>query len=74
MGKNRGLPLKGILNFFQKNPQVKVINIIPWDIDKPCQNEDEEENKFTEEEIFLLEKFHLKAPHVTLIGINFIDN
>ena len=75
MSKNRGLPLKGILNFFQKNPQVKVINIIPWDIENPDENEDEEEeeNKFNEEEIFLLEKFHLKAPNVTLIGINFID-
>ena len=72
MSKNRGLPLKGILNFFQKNPQVKVINIIPWDISNSCENEDDE-NKFTEEEIFLLEKFHLKAPNVLLLGINFID-
>ena len=68
MSKNEGLPMKGILNFFQKNPQVKKINIIPWDREK------EKENKFTEEQIFLLEKFHLKAPQVTLQGITFIDN
>ena len=67
MSKNEGLPMKGILNFFQKNPQVKKINIIPWDREK------EKENKFTEEQIFLLEKFHLKAPQVVLQGINFID-
>ena len=71
MSKNEGLPLKGILNFFQKNPQVKKINIIPWDREN---DDDNEENKFSEEEIFLLEKFHLKAPKVILQGINFIDN
>ena len=79
ISKNGGLPLKGVLNFFQKNPQVKKLNIIPWDIENKNNddNQDEEENKenkFTEEEIFLLEKFHLKAPHVILVGINFIDN
>ena len=71
MSKNEGLPLKGILNFFLKNPQVKKINIIPWDREN---EEDNEESKFSEEEIFLLEKFHLKAPNVILEGINFIDN
>lgn len=71
MSKNEGLPLKGILNFFQKNPQVKKLNIIPWDRDK--EEENEENNKFSDAEIFLLEKFHIKAPHVTLQGIKFID-
>lgn len=69
MSKNEGLPLKGILNFFQKNPQVKKLNIIPWD----RENDENEENKFSEQEIFLLEKFHLKAPNVDLQGIKFID-
>ena len=68
LNKNEGLPLKGILNFFQKNPQVKKISIIPWDRSK------DEENEFSEEQIYLLEKFHIKAPHVTLQGINIIDN
>ena len=67
LSKNEGLPLKGILNFFQKNPQVKKINIIPWDREK------DEENEFSEEQIYLLEKFHIKAPHVALQGINIID-
>ena len=67
LSKNEGLPMKGILNFFQKNPQVKKINIIPWDREK------DEENEFSEEQIYLLEKFHIKAPHVVLQGINIID-
>ena len=67
LSKNEGLPMKGILNFFQKNPQVKKLNIIPWDRAK------NEENEFSEEQIYLLEKFHIKAPHVVLQGINIID-
>ena len=67
LSKNEGLPMKGILNFFQKNPQVKKINIIPWD------RANDEENGFSEEQIYLLEKFHIKAPHVVLQGINIID-
>ena len=51
----------------KKNPQVKKINIIPWDRAK------NEENEFSEEQIYLLEKFHIKAPHVVLQGINIID-
>ena len=75
MSKNEGLPLKGILNFLQKNPQVKKINIIPWDRDKEEEDDDENKKKhFNEKEIFLLEKFHLKAPNIILEGINFIDN
>ena len=74
MSKNEGLPLKGILNFFQKNPQVKKINIIPWDREKAEEDEEkQEEKKFNENEIFLLEKFHLKTPNIILEGINFID-
>ena len=73
MSKNEGLPLKGLLNFFQKNPQIKKINIIPWDRENE-DVEENEENKFTEKEIFLLEKFHLKVPNVILEGINFIDS
>ena len=76
MSKNEGLPLKGILNFLLKNPQVKKINIIPWDREKEEEDDEEENGKkqFNEKEIFLLEKFHLKAPNIILEGINFIDN
>ena len=67
LNMNEGLPLKGILNFFLKNPQVKEISIIPWDIEK-------EKKEFTEEQIHSLEKFHMKAPGVELKGIKFIED
>jgi Ran GTPase-activating protein (RanGAP) involved in mRNA processing and transport len=38
LNMNSGLPLKGILNFFLKNLQVKEISIIPWDIEKEQDN------------------------------------
>ena len=66
IGRNADLPLKGVLNFFQKKKHIKKINIIPW--------KNRSENKFTEEENFLLERFHLKAPDVILEGINFISS
>ena len=66
---NSGLPLKGILNFFLKNPQVKEISIIPWDIE-----DDDGENQFNEEQLYALEKFHLKAPNVVIKGIRFIES
>jgi len=34
LNMNAGLPLKGILNFFLKNPHVKELSIIPWDVNK----------------------------------------
>ena len=63
---NLGLPIKGILNFFLKNPQVKEISITPWDIEK------EHDKTFSQEQLYAIEKFHLKAPHVNIKGINFI--
>ena len=68
LNMNSGLPFKGILNFFLKNPQVKEISIIPWDI------ENEHDKKFTQEQLYAIEKFHLKAPHVNIKGINFVES
>ena len=34
LNNNEGLPLKGMLNFFLKNPNVKELSITPWDVDK----------------------------------------
>ena len=68
LNMNSGLPLKGILNFFLKNPQVKEISITPWDIEK-----ESEFNRFTEDQLYAIEKFHLKAPNVNIKGIQFIE-
>ena len=68
LNMNSGLPLKGILNFFLKNPQVKEISITPWDIEK-----ESEFNRFTEDQLYAIEKFHLKAPNVNIKGIRFIE-
>jgi hypothetical protein len=67
LNMNWKLPLKGILNFFLKNPQVKEISITPWDIEK------EHDKKFTKGQLYALEKFHLKAPNVIIKGINFVE-
>ena len=67
LNMNSGLPLKGILNFFLKNLQVKEISIIPWDIEK------EQDKTFTQEQLYALEKFHLKAPHINIKGVVFIE-
>jgi len=64
---NWKLPLKGILNFFLKNPNVKEISITPWDI------ETETDKKFSKEQLYALEKFHLKAPNVIIKGITFVE-
>ena len=66
LNNNSGLPFKGILNFFLKNQHIKEISIIPWNI-----NEDNENNKFTEDQIYALKKFHFKAPHINIKGIKF---
>ena len=66
LNNNSGLPFKGILNFFLKNQHIKEISIIPWDID-----EDNENNKFTEDQIYAIKKFHFKAPHINIKGIRF---
>ena len=55
------------MNFFLKNPHVKEISIIPWDIEK------EQDKKFTKGQLYALEKFHLKAPNVIIKGINFVE-
>ena len=67
LNMNSGLPFKGILNFFLKNPQVKEISITPWDI------ETEFDQKFTQDQLYSIEKFHLKAPHVNIRGIIFVE-
>jgi hypothetical protein len=67
LNMNLGLPFKGILNFFLKNPQVKEISIIPWDIEK------EHDKTFTQEQLYAIEKFHLKAPHVNIKGVIFFE-
>ena len=67
LNMNLGLPLKGILNFFLKNPQVKEISITPWDFEK------EHDKTFTKEQIYAIEKFHLKAPNVNIKGVNFVE-
>ena len=67
LNMNSGLPFKGILNFFLKNPQVKEISISPWDI------ETEFDQKFTQDQLYSIEKFHLKAPHVNIRGITFVE-
>ena len=67
LNMNSGLPFKGILNFFQKNPQVKEISIIPWNI------EIDHDTKFTPEQLYSIEKFHLKAPLIKIRGITFIE-
>ena len=63
---NSGLPFKGILNFFLKNQHFKEISIIPWNIE-----EENEENKFTEDQIYAIKKFHFKAPYINIKGIIF---
>ena len=67
LNMNWKLPLKGILNFFLKNPNVKEISITPWDI------ETETDKKFSKEQLYALEKFHLKAPNVIIKGITFVE-
>ena len=68
LNMNWKLPLKGILNFFLKNPNVKEISITPWDI------ETETDKKFSKEQLYALEKFHLKAPNVIIKGITFVES
>ena len=68
LNMNSGLPFKGILNFFLKNQHFKEISITPWDIE-----EENEENKFTEDQLYAIKKFHFKAPHVIIKGISFIE-
>jgi hypothetical protein len=62
---NPGLPLKGILNFFLKNPYIKEISLIPWDFIK------DKTKKFTDAQLQLFERFHKKAPDVVIKGIYF---
>jgi hypothetical protein len=68
LNMNAGLPLKGILNFFLKNPHVKELSIIPWDVEK------DKDKVFNKEQLLQLERFHIKSPQVIIHGINFIDN
>ena len=67
LNMNAGLPLKGILNFFLKNPNVKELSVIPWDVNK------EKEKVFKKEQLIQLERFHLKSPQVIIHGINFLE-
>ena len=61
---NKGLPFKGTLNFFLKNPQVKMFSFIPWDREK------EPKKNFTREQINLLQRFHSRAPEVKIVGFD----
>ena len=61
---NKGLPVKGILNFFLKNPQVKKISFTPWNIKK------EPKKKFSREHINLIQAFHAKAPEVKIVNFD----
>ena len=67
LNMNPGLPLKGILNFFLKNPHVKELSIIPWDINK------DKEKVFKKEQLIQILRFHLKSPQVIIHGIKFIE-
>ena len=67
LNMNAGLPLKGILNFFLKNPHVKELSVIPWDVNK------DKEKVFKKEQLIQLERFHLKSPQVIIHGINFLE-
>ena len=68
LNNNEGLPLKGILNFFLKNPNVKELSISPWDVDK------DKHKVFSIEQLIQIERFHLKSPNVIINGIKFSDN
>ena len=68
LNNNEGLPLKGILNFFLKNPKVKELSISPWDVDK------DKDKVFTLEQLIAIERFHLKSPKVIINGIKFSEN
>ena len=68
LNNNEGLPLKGILNFFLKNPKVKELSISPWDVDK------DKDKVFNEEQLIQIERFHLKSPNVIIHGVKFSDN
>ena len=67
LNMNPGLPLKGILNFFLKNPHVKELSIIPWDVNK------DKEKVFKKEQLIQILRFHLKSPEVIIHGIKFIE-
>ena len=61
---NKGIPIKGFLNFFIKNPQVKKISITPWNIKR------EPNKKFSREQINLIQHFHSKAPQVIIANFD----
>ena len=67
LNMNPGLPLKGILNFFLKNPHVKELSIIPWDVNK------DKEKVFKKEQLIQILRFHIKSPQVIIHGIKFIE-
>ena len=67
LNNNEGLPLKGILNFFLKNPNVKELSISPWDVDT------DKDKVFNEEQLIQIERFHLKSPNVIIHGVKFSD-
>ena len=67
LNMNSKLPIKGILNFFLKNSDVKELSIIPWD------QENGQNGMFTKDQIHAIEKFHMKAPNLNIKGIEFIE-
>ena len=67
LNMNSKLPIKGILNFFLKNSEVKELSIIPWD------QENNQDGQFTKDQIHAIKKFHMKAPNVNIKGIKFIE-
>ena len=67
LNMNYKLPIKGILNFFLKNSEVKELSIIPWD------QENDKDGAFTQDQLHAIEKFHMKAPNVIIKGIEFVE-
>ena len=42
--------------------------------DKYNKDEENEENKFSEDQIYAIKKFHFKAPNIIIKGIHFIES
>ena len=61
---NKELPLKGLLNFLLKNPQIKKISFYPWDRKK------EPGKVFSREQISMIQLFHSKCPNMEIKGFD----
>ena len=61
---NKDMPLKGLLNFLMKNPQIKKISFYPWDRKK------EPKKVFPREQISMIQLFHFKCPNMIIKGFD----